>query len=58
MSGKGIYCREGKDTTNQVTSVLEGGDCYAIPANVTHSIEIIEDAEELQVFSPPRLESM
>src|SRR5437667_94412 len=29
-------------------------DTYAIPANVEHSIEIIEDAEEVQVFTPPR----
>src|SRR5205807_2069708 len=29
-------------------------DTYAIPANIEHSIEIIEDAEEVQVFTPPR----
>ena len=40
------------------TSVLEGGDSYVIPADVEHSIEILEDAEELQVFSPPRPEFM
>ena len=33
---------------------LVAGDTYAIPANVEHSIEIIEAAEELQVFTPPR----
>lgn len=35
---------------------LESGDSYVIPANVEHSLEIIEDSEELQVFSPPRPE--
>lgn len=33
---------------------LGPGDTYAIPADVEHSIEIIEDAEEVQVFTPPR----
>src|SRR5438045_8828950 len=33
---------------------LDPGDTYAIPANIEHSIEIIEDAEEVQVFTPPR----
>ena len=33
---------------------LARGDSYAIPANIEHSIEIIEDAEEVQVFTPPR----
>ncbi len=33
---------------------LGPGDTYAIPANVEHSIEIIEPAEEVQVFTPPR----
>ena len=33
---------------------LASGDTYAIPANIEHSIEIIDDAEEVQVFTPPR----
>jgi len=33
---------------------LTPGDTYAIPANVEHSIEIIDAAEEIQVFTPPR----
>jgi len=33
---------------------LDPGDTYAIPANIEHSIEIIDDAEEVQVFTPPR----
>jgi quercetin dioxygenase-like cupin family protein len=35
---------------------LESGDSYVIPANVEHSIEIIEATEEIQVFTPPREE--
>ena len=33
---------------------LGPGDTYAIPANVEHSIEILEAAEEIQFFTPPR----
>jgi quercetin dioxygenase-like cupin family protein len=33
---------------------LGAGDTYAIPAGIEHSIEIIEAAEEVQVFTPPR----
>lgn len=33
---------------------LGAGDTYAIPANVEHSIEIIEAADEVQVFTPLR----
>ncbi|HNC24328.1 MAG TPA: hypothetical protein PLU52_08990 [Opitutaceae bacterium] len=35
---------------------LGPGDTYANPADVEHSIEIIEDADEIQVFTPPRPE--
>lgn len=35
---------------------LGPGDTYAIPAGVEHSIEILEDADEVQVFTPPRPE--
>lgn len=33
---------------------LGPGDTYAIPADTEQSIEIIEDAEEVQVFTPAR----
>ena len=33
---------------------LATGDSYVIPANVEHSIEIVEASEEIQVFTPPR----
>jgi quercetin dioxygenase-like cupin family protein len=42
--------------TRDTTVELGAGDTYSIPANVEHSIEIIEDADELQVFTPPRPE--
>ena len=35
---------------------LGAGDSYVIPASVEHSIQILEEAQELQVFSPPRPE--
>ena len=40
--------------TRDAQHELGPGDTYAIPANVEHSIEIIEPAEEVQVFTPPR----
>ncbi len=33
---------------------LGPGDTYSIPGNIEHSIEIIEDADEVQFFTPPR----
>ena len=42
--------------TRDRTTELGAGDTYAIPASVEHSIEIIEDADEIQVFTPPRPE--
>jgi quercetin dioxygenase-like cupin family protein len=40
--------------TRDSESELGPGDSYAIPAGIEHSIVILEDAEELQCFSPPR----
>ncbi|THB68544.1 MAG: cupin domain-containing protein [Desulfovibrio sp.] len=34
--------------------VLEVGDSYSIPGNVEHSIEMLENGEVLDLFSPPR----
>lgn len=42
--------------TRELAYELVAGDSYSIPAGVEHSIEIIEDADELQVFAPPRPE--
>jgi quercetin dioxygenase-like cupin family protein len=40
--------------TRDARHELAAGDTYAIPANVEHSIEIIEAADEVQVFTPIR----
>jgi quercetin dioxygenase-like cupin family protein len=40
--------------TRDFRSDLGPGDSYSIPANVEHSIEILEPADEVQVFTPPR----
>mgnify|MGYP001232913829 CR=1 FL=1 len=45
-----------KVTAGDVVSELTAGDSYVIPADIEHSIEILEDAEELQVFTPLRPE--
>jgi quercetin dioxygenase-like cupin family protein len=42
--------------TREATVELGAGDSYSIPADVEHSIEIVEDADEVQVFTPPRPE--
>lgn len=42
--------------TRETAVELGAGDTYSIPAAVEHSIEIIEDADEVQVFTPPRPE--
>jgi quercetin dioxygenase-like cupin family protein len=40
--------------TRDASYELGPGDSYVIPADVEHSIEVIEPTEELQVFTPPR----
>ncbi len=40
--------------TRESAHELHAGDSYVIPANVEHSIEILEATDELQVFTPPR----
>lgn len=42
--------------TREDVRELGPGDTYAIPANIEHSIENLEDADEVQVFTPPRPE--
>ena len=34
--------------------VLQPGDGYSIPADVVHSLEVIEPGEVVDVFTPPR----
>ena len=33
---------------------LGPGDAYSIPADLAHSVEVIEGGEVIDVFSPPR----
>ncbi len=42
--------------TRTAAHELTQGDTYSIPAGIEHSIEILTDAEEIQVFTPPRPE--
>lgn len=39
---------------DQCNEILEAGDSYTIPANVEHSLEIIDAGEVVDVFTPPR----
>lgn len=48
ISGK--YCLK----VGEQEDILTAGDSYSIPANVLHSIEIIEAGEVVDVFIPPR----
>lgn len=34
--------------------ILAAGDSYAIPGNVSHSFEVLEGGEVVDVFSPQR----
>jgi quercetin dioxygenase-like cupin family protein len=36
--------------------ILMKGDSYSIPANVEHSMEILEPGEIIDIFTPPRLD--
>jgi quercetin dioxygenase-like cupin family protein len=40
--------------TRDATVELGTGDSYCVPANEEHRIEIITDADEVQVFTQPR----
>ncbi|ATP56294.1 cupin [Pedobacter ginsengisoli] len=48
ISGRYILCFDGQRYE------LATGDSYSIPANVEHSIDIIEPGEVLDVFTPIR----
>ncbi len=50
ISGKYKLKFDGKEYT------LTEGDTYSIPADIEHSIEIIEAGEVVDVFSPIRLD--
>lgn len=34
--------------------IIEAGDSYSIPANVDHTLEIIEPGQVIDFFTPPR----
>lgn len=34
--------------------VLQAGDSYSIPADVIHSVDVLEPGEVIDVFTPPR----
>jgi quercetin dioxygenase-like cupin family protein len=41
---------------DDLDEILTKGDSYSIPANVEHSMEIIEAGEVIDIFTPPRLD--
>lgn len=51
-----LLCGRVRVLTREQSCELGPGDTYAIAAGVEHSIEILEDADEVQVFTPPRPE--
>jgi quercetin dioxygenase-like cupin family protein len=48
----GIYMLRSED----MDEILMKGDSYSIPANVDHSLEILEPGEVIDIFTPPRLD--
>jgi len=49
-----IVCGKYRLKFNGHDEILESGDSYTIPANVQHTIEIIEAGEVVDIFTPPR----
>jgi len=41
-------------TVDTTEFIISSGDSYSIPANVEHSLEIIEAGEIVDVFTPIR----
>ena len=42
------------ETTPQIDVILTVGDSYAIPDNTSHSFEVLEEGEVVDVFTPHR----
>lgn len=40
----------------RIDIILNSGDSYAIPGNVPHSFEVLEDGEVIDVFTPHRMD--
>ena len=43
---------------DKLEGTLRPGDSYAVKGNVYHAMEILEDSEWVDMFSPPRKEYM
>jgi quercetin dioxygenase-like cupin family protein len=43
-----------RQTIAGATHELRPGDSYAIPGGVEHAMEVLEDGEVIDVFTPPR----
>jgi quercetin dioxygenase-like cupin family protein len=50
------YCLSGRYRLRigEEEKLIEPGDSYVIPGNSEHAFEILENAEAVEVFSPPR----
>lgn len=50
------YCLKGRFelTVEGRTELIGPGDSYVIPGRASHSYVVLEDAEAVEVFSPPR----
>jgi quercetin dioxygenase-like cupin family protein len=45
-------------TVGDETDILESGDSYLIPPDVTHAVVALEDSVAIDVFGPPRPDYM
>jgi quercetin dioxygenase-like cupin family protein len=52
ISGK--YRLKIETPTENIDVELKAGDTYAIPENIFHSFEVIEEGEVIDVFTPAR----
>lgn len=43
-----------RQTIGGTSHELHPGDSYAIPGGIEHSMEVLEDGEVIDVFTPPR----
>jgi quercetin dioxygenase-like cupin family protein len=52
LSGVMVMTIDGEDHR------LEPGDSWSLPGDLPHGVKVLEDAEVLEVFSPPRQDYM
>lgn len=43
-----------RQTISGASHELQPGDSYAIPGGIEHAMEVLEDGEVIDVFTPPR----